>query len=223
MRSALCACATVALIAGCTAGSESDQTTDESAASQSPDRWASAGSSDETARPGRPPAHPRGVILDCSMQSWANFGQAFTDPNNLVVGPLIFVGGNETSSAATVEAYGGQKYPLLVKVGHTVTVQLPRHVRHTAGLAYGPLPEGQVQVDDAHDTITSEACPKGESNPGRAGGPVTFWSGFVMTRSPDCIPLDVYVDHESSPRHAAIPVGPHPCESTSRDHAGRST
>jgi hypothetical protein len=146
------------------------------------------------------------------MQSWANFGQAFTDPSNLVVGPLVFVGGNVTSDAATVGAFGGQKYPLLVKVGHTVTVQLPRPVRFTAGLAYGSLPQGQVRVDDAHDTVTFEACPEGEANPSHAGGPVTFWSGFVMTRTPDCIPLEVYVDHESSPRHTAIAVGPHPCE-----------
>lgn len=146
------------------------------------------------------------------MQSWADFGQAFADPSNLVVGPLAFVGGNETSSAATIRAFGGQKYPLLVKVGHTVTVQLSRPVRSTAGLAYGSLPQGKVQVDDAHDAITFVACPEGESNPSSAGGPVTFWSGGVVTRSPDCIPLDLYVDHESSPRHAAIAVGPHPCE-----------
>jgi hypothetical protein len=154
------------------------------------------------------------------MQSWANFGQAFTDPSNLVVGPLAFVRGNETSRAATIEAYGGQKFPLLVKVGHTVTVQLPRQVRRMAGLAYGPLPKGHVQVDDGHDSITFEACPEGEPNPSHADGPVTFWSGFVLTRSPDCVPLDVYVDHESAPRRAAIAVGPHPCENTS-DEAGR--
>lgn len=45
------------------------------------------------------------------MQSWADFGQAFTDPSNLVVGPLVFVGGTNTSDAATVWAYDGQKYP----------------------------------------------------------------------------------------------------------------
>lgn len=149
------------------------------------------------------------------MQSWADFGQAFTDPSNLVVGPLVFVGGNNTTDAATVWASDGQKYPLLVKIGHTVTVQLPAEFRSTAGLAYGSLPQGRVRVGDAHDTITFEACPEGEPNPSRAGGPVTFWSGFVLTRSPDCIPLDVYVDHESSPRHTAIAVGPQPCQNTS--------
>ncbi|MBA3266375.1 MAG: hypothetical protein H0T14_08420 [Nocardioidaceae bacterium] len=140
------------------------------------------------------------------MQSWGQFGQAFTDPRNLVVGPLVFAGGNVTTPAATVQAHGGSKYPVLVKLGHAVTVQIPEEVRRTAGLVYGP---GRI----AH-TITFVACPRGEkkSNTSSAGGPVTFWSGFVMTRSPGCIPLDVYVDDESSPRHAAVTVGPGPCE-----------
>jgi hypothetical protein len=109
------------------------------------------------------------------MQSWATFGQAFADPRNLVVGPLAFVRGNETSRAGAVRAQGGRKFPLLVKVGHTVTVRLPPQFRHSAGLAYGSLPEGHVEVDDGHDTITFEACPEGEPNPSHAGGPVTFW------------------------------------------------
>ena len=152
--------------------------------------------------------------MGCSWQSWAKFGHAFTDPDNLVVGPLVFVGGNQTSSVATIRANGGQKYPVLVKVGHAVTVQLSREFRSTAGLAYGPLPDGQVRVDDAHDTITFLACPEDEPNTSSAGGPVTFWSGFVLTRFPDCIPLDVYVDGEPSPRYAAVTVGPDHCKIT---------
>jgi len=141
------------------------------------------------------------------MQSWGQFGQAFTDPDNVIVGPLVFAGGNVTTPAATVQAQGGWKYPVLVKLGHAVTVQIPAAVRRTAGLVYG-------SGHSAHDTIRFVACPRGEkkSNTSSAGGPVTFWSGFVMTRSPGCIPLDVYVDDESSPRHAAVTVGPNPCE-----------
>ncbi len=140
------------------------------------------------------------------MQSWGQFGRAFTDPRNLVVGPLVFAGGNVTTPVAAVQAHGGGKYPVLVKPGHAVTVQIPREVRRTAELVYGP-------GHSAH-TIRFVACPRGEkkSNTSSAGGPVTFWSGFVMTRSPGCIPLDVYVDDESSPRHAAVTVGPNPCE-----------
>lgn len=145
------------------------------------------------------------------MRSEADFGQAFTDPGNLVVGPLLLVGGAEPTSPAVILAHDGQKYPLLVKAGHTVTVQLPRGARRTAGLAYGPLPEGRVRLSDAHDAITFIACRPDEPSGSSAGGPVTFWSGFVMTRAPDCVPLNVYVDDEPSPRRAVVPVGPGPC------------
>jgi hypothetical protein len=146
------------------------------------------------------------------MRSEANFGQAFTDPGNLVVGPLLLVGGAEPTSEATILAHDGQKYPLLVKAGHTVTVQIPRSARRTAGLAYGGLlPEGRVRLRDAYDTITFVACGRNEPSGSTAGGPVTFWSGFVLTRAPDCVPLNVYVDDEPSPRHAVVPVGPGPC------------
>lgn len=149
------------------------------------------------------------------MRSEADFGEAFADPSNLVVGPLLLVGGAEPTSEAVILAHDGQKYPLLVKAGHTVTVQLPRGVRRTAGLAYGPFrPEGRARLSDAHDTITFVSCRRDEASGSSAGGPVTFWSGFVMTRAPDCVPLNVYVDDEPSPRHAVVSVGPGPCESS---------
>lgn len=146
------------------------------------------------------------------MRSEADFGPAFTDPGNLRVGPLVFVGGAELTSEATVLAHQGQKFPLLVKAGHVVTLQVPRDARQDAGLGYGPLPEGLVRLRDAHDTITFVSCRTGEPSGSSAGGPVTFWSGFVMTRVPGCVPLNVYVDGETSPRHAAVTVGPRACE-----------
>jgi hypothetical protein len=201
----------IMLLVGCTVGWESDQVAGETAASRSTTGSSPAASSDGTTLRSR--THPRGVILDCAVRSEADFGPAFSDPGNLVVGPLALVGGAEPSSAATILAHDGQKYPLLVKAGHTVTVRLPRDARRTAGLAYGPFPEGRVQLRDAHDTITFVACRPDEASGSSAGGPVTFWSGFVLTRAPDCVPLDVYVDDEASPRRAVVPVGPGPCES----------
>jgi hypothetical protein len=148
------------------------------------------------------------------MRSEADFGEAFADPSNLVVGPLLLIGGTEPTAEATILAHGGQKYPLLVKAGHSVTVELPGRVRETAGLAYGPFSEGRVRVRDAHDTITFVACRSDEPSGSTAGGPVTFWSGFLLTRVPDCVPLNVYVDDEVLPRRAVVPVGPGPCEGT---------
>lgn len=58
-----------------------------------------------------------GVVADCSMQSGADFGPAFADPANLVVGPLALIGGAGPTPAYMVRRHGGQKYPLLVRPG----------------------------------------------------------------------------------------------------------
>ena len=87
-------------------------------------------------------------------------------------------------------------------------VQLPRNVWRTAGLAYGPLPQGIVKVSDAYDSIRFVACgDRDEPSGSKAGGPVTFWSGFVMTSLPTCLPLDVYVDDEAAPHRVEIALG----------------
>jgi hypothetical protein len=137
----------------------------------------------------------------------ADFGPAFGDPSNLTVGPLLLVGGAEETAEAVVLAHDGQKFPLLVRAGHTVTVRLPRSVRQRAGLAYGSLPEGRVKVSDAYDSIRFIACNRDEPSGSKAEGPVTFWSGVVMTRVPQCLPLDVYVDGETMPRRVEIALG----------------
>jgi hypothetical protein len=179
------------LLAGCAGGSESQRATEQTTS------LPSAASK----------AQPSGVVIDCSMRSMADFGPAFANPQNLVVGPLLLVGGAEITSEAVVLAHDGQKFPLLVKAGHTVTVDVPASLRKTAGLAYGPLPEGPIQVDEAHDTVTFVACGRDEPSGSTAGGPVTFWSGFLMTSVPRCLPLDVYVDDESAPRRVEIALG----------------
>ncbi|MBA3264131.1 MAG: hypothetical protein H0T69_17015 [Thermoleophilaceae bacterium] len=170
-------------------------------------------------QPPTPRTHPRGVIVDCARRSEANFPGAFTDPRNLVVGPLVLDGAGEPTPASVVREFGGNKFPVLVKAGHTVTVRLPRAIRSFAGLAYGglgnrPLPEGEVRLHDAAHTMTFVACEPGRPTPSyRPDGPsasyadgeaVTFWSGFVLTPKSGCVPLDVYVDDDPSPRHAVI-------------------
>jgi hypothetical protein len=149
----------------------------------------------------------RPVRVDCSTRSGATFPGAFTDPRNLVVGPLVLIGGAYTP-ASTVREFGGNKFPLLVVAGHTVTVRLPRRGRSVAGLAYGLLPEGETTLRDTYQTVTFVAC-----RPGRPSGSytdgvsVTFWSGFVLASDPSCVPLDVYVDDEPSPRRVGLSLG----------------
>ena len=169
-----------------------------------------------TARVTVPASHPHGVVEDCSTRSWAEFGGAFTDSANLVVGPLALVGAGRPTPAVGVErsiverGYGGNKFPLLVRQGHIVTLQVPEGARGFATLGYGPLPQGEMRFHDGHDTVTFLACGIDEPSGSNADGPVTFWSGGVLVRKPSCVPLDVYVDDEPAPRRVEVELGA-PC------------
>ncbi len=185
-------------------------------------RTVSAGASRQTATPKATPAtsgatvrkRPRGVVEDCSTRSGARFADAFTSRRNLVVGPLAFIGAGGTPSAVSnstgTEVF--QKFPLLVRNGHRVTVELSPSTRRGAGLAYGPLPEGETYLRDAHRVVTFIACRRGQRSGSSADGrPVTFWSGSVLARLPRCVPLLVWVDAERSPRRAVISLGVPDC------------
>ena len=90
-----------------------------------------------------------------------------------------------------------------------VTIALSPRTRRVVGLGYGPLHENrELSPRDGHRVVTFIACGRGErSGSSASGDPVTFWSGFVLTRSPRCVPLAVWVDDEPSPRRVALPMG----------------
>lgn len=177
---------------------------------------AATGTQGAASSPASSAIRSRGPREDCSTRSEARFPGGFTSPRNLVIGPLALVGGAYTS-ASTVREFGGNKFPLLVKAGHAVTVRVHRRARRLAGLAYGPLPQGQTRMRDTYDTVTFVACrpgrpspryrPSGPSGSDADGAAVTFWSGFVLTRAPSCVPLEVYVDDEPSPRRVGLALG----------------
>jgi hypothetical protein len=148
----------------------------------------------------------RGATEDCSTRSEADFGPAFSDPENLVVGPVALIGAADLTSPSQARR-GGQKYPLLVKAGHKVVLEVLPSARGFSALGYGPLPQGEVGLDDGHASVTFVACRRGQPSGSTAEGPVTFWSGFVFVDGPRCVPLDVYVDDESSPRRVTISLG----------------
>jgi hypothetical protein len=160
----------------------------------------------------RAEVRPPGVVEDCSTRSQAAFDGAFTDPDNVVVGPLVLVGAAYTAPS-TVREFGGNKFPALVRAGRRVTVALSPSARPVAGLGYGPLPEGvELTPQDGHAAVTFIACRPGKPSGSTVDGhAVTFWSGFVLTRSPRCVPLEVWVDDEPSPRRTALRMGIRRC------------
>jgi hypothetical protein len=157
------------------------------------------------------------VTVGCSRGSMANFPGGFTSARSLVVGPLALQGAGEPTPASTVREFGGNKFPLLVRAGHSVIVRLTGEARKVAGLAYAgvgrrPLPEGEVKLRNTADEMRFAACRTGRRSGSRADGePVTFWPGFVVAARPVCVPLEVYVDGDPSPRRAAIELGA-PCD-----------
>ena len=165
------------------------------------------GSDPEAAERQRP---PRGVVADCAGQSSAGFPGAFSHPRNLVVGPLALMGGAAYTPPDVVREFGGNKFPLLVLEGHRVTVEVPRALRKVVALGYGPLPQGHVSLRDGHAVVRFVACRRRSAS--RADGRrVTFWSGFVLTSGPRCVPLRVWVDDEPAPRPAVIRLGERHC------------
>ena len=94
---------------------------------------------------GQPAKHPSTAVENCSTQSGADFPHAFTSPRNLVVGPLSLTGAADSPAfvSNSQRTEGWQKFPLLVREGHRVKVELSPKTRIGAGLAYGPCRKGR--------------------------------------------------------------------------------
>jgi hypothetical protein len=157
---------------------------------------------------------PKGAVENCRSRSEGDFYKPFVGRSNVVVGPLVVVGGAEFTPPSVVRSVGGQKYPILVRADHTVHIVVPREARSFARLGYGPLPQGEITLNEAHEAVTFIACPADQpsySNPPKTVGATTFWSGFVVTDEPHCVPLDVYVDGDPRPWRIVLEQGVRPC------------
>jgi hypothetical protein len=167
-----------------------------------------------TERTKRDGKHPSTAVESCATQSGATFPHAFTSPRNLVVGPLALTGAGGSPSFVwnSRRSEGFQKFPLLVREGHRVRLELSVKTRLGAGLGYGPLPQGETYLRDTYRVVTFIACSRRQHSWSSADGqPVTFWSGSVLARSPRCVPLLIWVDADRSPRRAVIRLGVSRC------------
>jgi hypothetical protein len=55
--------------------------------------------------------------------------------------------------------------------------------------------------------MTFRSCNRHDAASRADGRPVTFWSGFVQTTEPACVPLRIWLDRQPTPRHAHIALG----------------
>jgi hypothetical protein len=155
---------------------------------------------------------PRGPLMDCSSISGIGGSREFRSRWNLVVGPLALKGA-AARPAYYSDSFGGNKFPVIVRGGHRVTVEVSRDARPGAGLVYGKRPANPRLVRDGYRVVTFIACRRGEyqGTPPPDGWPVSGWSGGVLARSPRCVPLLIWADDEPSPRRAVIHLGVRDC------------
>ena len=173
---------------------------------------------EEQARPMQPAVasalsneRPHGVVVGCRSQSGYDFADARTNPDNIVVGPLIITNAVYTEPE-TIREFGGDKIFVLVEPGHRVTFALSRQTYRIASLGYGPLPqEVELTPQDGHQVVTFRPCPAGRAWSSADGKPVTFWSGFMLTDTLFCMPIDVWVDDEPEPLRIALGMGVRDC------------
>jgi hypothetical protein len=138
-----------------------------------------------------------GQRVGCGRQSEARFPHAFSSADNLVIGPLSMIGAGRETPAATVEEFDGNKFPVVVRAGHTVTVKVAP--TSAGSLEYGGRRESRK--------ITFTACGRARASSRADGQPVTFWSGSVRLSEPACVRLKVWIDHRSAPRRGRIAMG----------------
>jgi hypothetical protein len=174
----------------------------------------------EPADPSAPSAavhqRPRGAVENC--RGISGFGESlrdFTRRRNLVVGPLAILRAGRTLAYVRSDAGIGNKLFVVVRSGHRVTLELSRRTRQGAGLGFGFGPnQGDVRLRDTRRVVTFVACRRGEypwAGP-PDGWPVSGWVGFLLARSPRCVPLLVWVDDEPSPRRRVIRFGVRRCD-----------
>jgi hypothetical protein len=154
---------------------------------------------------------PNGEPATCRYQSSASFPKAFGLRRNLVVGPLVFVGGAAFTAAPTVRRFGGNKYPVLLRAGHRVTVEITRATGRKVALGYSNrmrrLPDGERHVADGDRVVRFIACARGHGLSDVDGQHVTFWSGSILAEASRCVRMRVWVDDDPAPRSAQIELG----------------
>ena len=144
-------------------------------------------------------------------QSGYDFGDAHTNPDNIVVGPLVITNAVYTEPE-TIREFGGDKIFVLLQPGHRVTLALSQQTYRVASLGYGPLPQQrELTPQDGHRVVTFAPCPAERASSSAGGKPVTFWAGFMLANTLLCMPIDVWVDDEPKPRKIALGMGVRDC------------
>lgn len=145
-------------------------------------------------------ARPGLRTAGCANRSMADFPAAFSRPQNLIVGPVVFVAllAARSSRPTEIRRFGGWKSPLLVKNGRSATVTITPASRSVARLDYSPADDrGHRRFRDLPHTMRFLGCAADERSGSTADNiPVTFWSGAFALRRPSCVSVRIVADGE---------------------------
>jgi hypothetical protein len=150
--------------------------------------------------------------IGCGHQSIAGFPHAFSNPDNLRIGPLAFVDalrGRADTPEGIARAHG-VKSPAVLRPGHTAVVSVDRADRSFARLEYSSSDRGRFRR--LPHTVRFESCSRSRAGSNVDGAPVTFWSGFfVLRHAPACVGLTVSMD-DRRPVHRTLAFARPSCE-----------
>jgi hypothetical protein len=148
------------------------------------------------------------VVTTCDRQSQAAFQGAYRDADNLVVGPLAWIGARAPHTGGANAGEFRWKHQLLVQPGHRVTVRIGAAAAGFAGLTYNFQGWGFAR---SHRTVVFQACPRSRAASRSDRGPVTFWSGGISaTVGAGCVPVEIRIDR-GPVRHRTIALGAARC------------
>jgi hypothetical protein len=158
----------------------------------------SAGPAASSPRPTGPigsPGNP--LLLSCANESFPGYpdppGSFQPQPGDLVIGPLIIVGGERlaTASPAGYGDHGSYKIPIIVRPGSAVTMSIAAPAR------------GRVVISNPYSPVGGVAAASYQSCSQAAG---FFAQGFAFTggQTRGCVPLDVSSSGQSQARHVTL-------------------
>lgn len=127
-----------------------------------------------------------GLMLRTEPRDWAR-------PRNLGVGPLLVQWGR--SGQVYARDYGGNKFPLFLRAGHRVRVEVGPSALN-ARLSYVTRPQGAPRL-----SLEVVACPNNQ----------TYWHGGIVADRPGCVPLRIWIDGSRRPRDVLVRLGVENC------------
>ncbi len=150
------------------------------------------------------PASPSGMAtVTCSSARAVPPGEGSS--TDLVVGPLLYPGFdhgyNLTMNPPNQDGVRFFKVGTHLVNGSVVTVSVAPEAKAYAGI------KTETGSAAGFTTVTYESCP------GSQNGSVWWVGGFVLTGRPSgCLPLDIQVKGEATPRRTVIPLGTRDCQ-----------